>query len=464
MIMPNNTLLLAHFTAEAPVDPAARAAAADAIIDTLAVMIAGGHEPGVRALASTLAEVAPGPGAVASLWSRAAYRAEDAALLFGMASHVLDYDDVSMLAICHPSAPVVSALLCASDWDDLSGDRLRDAVAIGTEVMIRLGEMIGFRHYELGFHATATLGVFGATAAVARLRGFSVAQTANAFAIAASLSSGLRINFGTMIKSLHVGIAAANALRAIAWCEGGIVATTADVFGIDGFLGAFSGGHSASMNLSAFLGRPFVIASPGFERKRFPCCYMLHKLIAGSLALARDHDLAIDQIRDVTVQMPVGGTRPLNHPVPATGMQAMFSGPYAVLAAIHDRRIGFTSFTDAAVARPAIRARLADVAVIEVGNQALTAREVEAAPVTVNLTLRDGRELEHRVAVTPGSAADPMSHAELAEKWRDCLTRAAPALAAADAALLLLNGRESLAGAAPIAPWLHQIARTIVTP
>ena len=191
---------------------------------------------------------------------------------------------------------------------------------------------------------------------------------------------------------------------------------------------------------------------------------MLHKLIAGSLALARDHDLAIDQIRDVTVQMPVGGTRPLNHPVPTTGMQAMFSGPYAVLAAIHDRRIGFTSFTDAAVARPAIRARLADVAVIEVGNQALTAREVEAAPVTVNLTLRDGRELEHRVAVTPGSAADPMSPAELAEKWRDCLTRAAPALAAADAALLLLNGRESLAGAAPIAPWLHQIARTIVTP
>ncbi len=459
----NNTLLLARFAAETPVDPAARAAAADAIVDTLAVMIAGGREPAVMALASTLAEVAAGSGAVPSLWSEAAYRAEDAALLFGMASHVLDYDDVSMLAICHPSAPVVTALLCAAPWEALPGDRLCDALAIGTEVMIRLGETIGFRHYELGFHATATLGVFGATAAVARLRGFSVEQTVNAFAIAASLSSGLRINFGSMIKSLHVGIAAANALRAVAWCAGGIAATTTDVFSVNGFLGAFAGGDSANTTLSAALGRPFVIASPGFERKRFPCCYMLHKMIAGSLALAREHDLSVDQIRHATVQMPVGGTRPLNHPAPNTGMQAMFSGPYAVLAAIHDRRIGFASFTDAAVARPALRARLADVAVIEVGNQTLTARAVEAAPVTVTLTLRDGRELEHRVDVTPGSAADPMSPSELAEKWQDCLTRAAPALAAADASTLL-NGRECLADATPIASWLHAIAGAIVTP
>jgi 2-methylcitrate dehydratase PrpD len=459
----NNTLLLARFVAEAPVDTAARAAAADAMIDTLAVMIAGGREPGVLALASTLPAGKPGPGMVSSFWSEGAYRAEDAALLFGMASRVLDYDDVSMLAICHPSVPVITALLCATPWDELRGDRLCDAVAIGTEVMIRLGEMIGFRHYELGFHATATLGVFGATAAVAHLRGFSVEQTANAFAIAASLSSGLRINFGSMIKSLHVGIAAANALRAIAWSAGGVAATTTDVFSSDGFLGAFTGGTSASTTLSPFLGRPFVIASPGFERKRFPCCYMLHKIIAGSLALAREHDLSLDQLRDATVVMPIGGTRPLNHPSPTTGMQAMFSAPYAVLAAIHDRRIGFASFTDEAVARPEIRSRLSRIEVVEAGDRALTAREVEAAPVTLSLTLQDGRRLERRVDVTPGSAADPMSAAELAEKWQDCLMRAAPALAPGEAAGLL-GGRRCLADASPVAPWLHAIARAIVTP
>lgn len=459
----NNTLLLARFAVEAPVDAVARTAAADAVIDTLAVMIAGGREPGVLALASTLVQAGPGPGSVPSLWSKAAYRPEDAALLFGMASHVLDYDDVSMRAICHPSAPVLTALLCAAPWDALPGDSLCEALVIGTEVMIRLGETIGFRHYELGFHATATLGVFGATAAIARLRGLSVEQAANAFAIAASLSSGLRINFGSMIKSLHVGISAANALRAVTWSQGGVIATTTDVFSAGGFLGAFAGGDSAAATIGPALGRPFVIASPGFERKRFPCCYMLHKIIAGSLALARDHDLALDQIRHATVIMPVGGTRPLNHPVPTTGMQAMFSGPYAVLAAIQDRRVGFSSFTDAAVARPAIRDRLPDVEVIEAGDRVLTAREVEAAPVTVSLTLTDGRVLERRVDITPGSEADPMTSAELGEKWQDCLLRAAPGLSDGDAETLLA-GRACLATATPIGPWLSAITGAIVTP
>ena len=459
----NNTLLLARFAVEAPVGAAARAKAAEAIVDSLAVMIAGSIEPGVRALASTLPSDATGPRSVPSLWSKASYRDDDAALLFGMASHVLDYDDVSMLAICHPSVPVLTALLCAEPWDGLPGAALCEALAIGSEVMIRLGETIGFHHYELGFHATATLGVFGATAAVARIRGLSVAQTANALAIAASLSSGLRVNFGSMIKSLHVGIAAANALRAVSWAAAGVEATTADVFAETGFFGAFSGGETGDAPLPA-LGQPFVIAEPGFERKRFPCCYMLHKMISGSLALARDHDLGLDLIRHATVRMPIGGSRPLNHPVPSTGMQGKFSGPYAVLAAINDRRIGFASFTDAAVMRPEIRQRLADVEIVEAGDRALSAREVEAAPITVSLRLRDGRVLERTVDVTPGSAGDPMTSAELAEKWQDCVLRAAPSLAAIDADEILHAGWGYLGAPAPIGPWLRTITGAIVAP
>lgn len=455
----NNTRLLAHFAVEASVGGVARARAAEAIIDSLAVMIAGSIEPGVRALAATLPGNATGPRAVPSLWSKDSYRDDDAALLFGMASHVLDYDDVSMRAICHPSVPMLTALLCAAPWESLSGRALCDALVIGTEVMIRLGETIGFRHYELGFHATATLGVFGATAAVARLRGLSVAQTANALAIAASLSSGLRVNFGSMIKSLHVGIAAANALRAVSWATAGVEATTADVFAEIGFLGAFSGGATGDVPLRT-LGQPFVIVEPGFERKRFPCCYMLHKMIAGSLSLARERDLTLDMIRHATVRMPIGGTRPLNHPVPHTGMQGKFSGPYAVLAAIHDRQIGFASFTDAAVTRPEIRSRLADVELVEAGDRALSAREVEAAPVTVSLTLTDGRVLERNVEVTPGSAGDPMTATELAEKWSDCLRAAAPHLNPEQAAVLLA-GQDCLSRDIPVAAWLKSITAAL---
>src|SRR3546814_5230541 len=110
------------------------------------------------------------------------YRRDDAALLIGMASHVLDYDDVSMLAVCHPSTPILSALLATADRERTSGRALVEAFVVGTEVLIRLGQAMGFRHYALGFHATATPGTVGAAAACARLLGLDERRTAHALA------------------------------------------------------------------------------------------------------------------------------------------------------------------------------------------------------------------------------------------------------------------------------------------
>ena len=176
----------ARFAAAGRVAPAARDAAARAIVDTLAVMVAGGQAGPVRRLEMTLAPAA-GQG-VRSPWSEAAYAPQDA--------HMLDYDDVSMLTVCHPSGPVLSALL-AGGLDAVSGAELLDAFAIGTEVSIRLGEAMGFRHYGLGFHATSTLGTVGAAAASARLKRLEPATVAHALAIAASLAIALPV--GTLL-------------------------------------------------------------------------------------------------------------------------------------------------------------------------------------------------------------------------------------------------------------------------
>lgn len=452
---PSTAAVLAAFAVDAPVDDRTVAAAVPIVLDTLAVTMAGGAEPAVQALAGTL-EPHAGAGGVPSFWSRPTYRQDDAALLIGMASHVLDYDDVSVIAMCHPSVPVLSALLATAERGDTSGRELLEAFAVGTEVLIRLGQAMGFRHYGLGFHATATLGTVGAAAACARLLKLDRQQTGNALSIAASMASGLRANFGSMVKSLHVGIAASNGQKAARLAAGGIQGA-ADTFDGEGFLNAFSGGTVTSWPEEVGLGTPFAILQPGFEQKRYPCCYMLHKIIEATLALKRETGLGLDDVEAATVDMPNGATKPLIHPYPRSGMNALFSAPHAVVAGLSDGRIDLRSFTDDAVARPGIQGRLHDVAVVEDTAAAKQGAEVGAAPVTVTLRPKTGAAVSRTVTALPGSPQDPITPEQALAKWTDCLLRANPDADPQAVSRLFDEGRD-LAAAPEIAGWLGRLA------
>ncbi len=446
----------------------ARHQAQCAILDTLAVMIAGGTNEAVRRLEGAL-DVSAGPGACPSPWTGRAYAAADAALLYGMASHMDDYDDVSMLAVCQPSAPVLSALLAAemglgggaaemglAGGAASSGRDFVTAFAAGTEVTIRLGQAMGFRHYELGFHATATLGVVGAAAAVARLLRLDAAATSHALAIAASMAAGVRKNFGSMVKPLHVGLAAANGLRAARLAQAGLTGA-AEAFEDSGYLRAFSGGATDRFPIGALaFGRPFALEQPGFERKRYPCCYMLHKMIEAALRLRRESACTLEDMAHACVRLPKGGTEPLIHPHPRIGLHGKFSAPYAIVAVLADGRIDMTSFTDQAVQRAALQARLRDVEVIEDDVEVPPGTDLGRMPVTLTLTLRDGRVLQHSVLASPGSPEDPLTLAQLRRKWTDCLVHGRPALAETAAGAWFDQGLD-LDRQGAIRPWLERI-------
>lgn len=401
-----------------------------AILDTLAVTIAGGRDPAVQALETSLVPESSCP----SPWTGRRYSALDAALLYGMSSHMDDYDDVSMLAVCHPSAPVLSALIAAElagIAKPMRGPDFVTAFATGTEVTIRLGQAMGFRHYELGFHATSTLGVVGAAAAVARLMKLDMPRTRHALAIAASMAAGVRKNFGTSVKPLHVGLAASSALRAALLARAGVDGAS-EAFEQNGYFQAYSGGQTDRFpeSLLAF-GRPFALAQPGFEQKRYPCCYLLHKMIEGTLALRRASGITLDDVTRAHVLMPKGGMKPLIHPFPKSGLNGKFSGPYAIAASLADGKIDIASFTDEAVWRPALQARLRDVDVVEDRQEIPPGMDLGRAPVTVTLRLRDGRELQQTVMAPPGSPEDPMTPGQLRAKWLDCVGHGRPGVAAA---------------------------------
>lgn len=443
-----NSRLAEFIVTESP--PAeARERAVSAILDTLCVTIAGSGEPAVRSVAMTLEE-SSGRHAVSCLWNDRRLRPEDAALLFGTASHVLDYDDVSMLTVCHPSAPVLSAALCVAG--DTTGATLVDAFAIGTEVLNRVGEVMGFRHYALGFHATATLGTIGAAAACARLLSLDAAQTRHALAIAASLAGGLRKNFGSMVKSLHVGFAAANGVRAARLAAAGIVGAE-EPFEGEGFFHALTGGETDRLPKRLTLGQPYALVTPGFEQKRYPCCYMLHKMIEATLAWRRDSGCTLDDVARIRVVLPVGGSKPLIHPCPRSGLNALFSAPYAVLAALEDGRIDLASFTDAAVLRPTIQARLTDVEVVEAGERLAHGADIGKASVTVSFQLPSGARQERTIRLSPGSPEDPLTPGQALTKWRDCLRRGLPHIDD-EASVRLFSRGQALLDMSSIQEWL----------
>lgn len=371
-------------------------------------------------------------GGVAENCTQAAWRASvadgavdvlrptEAALLLGTASHALDYDDVCMLATCHPSAPPVAALLALLPVleQQRRGLQLKDFLAaylLGTETTLRLGQWLDFRHYGLGFHATGTLGVVGAAAACAHALGLPRARAHAALAIAASSASGLRANFGSDTKPLHVGFAAAAAIRAVLLAQAGANGSD-DVWGPTGFFHAFNGGAPfAPLPWKPEL--EWALASPGFELKRFPSCYLTHRLAAGILAVRARRSAAerAGPVR-IEIEVPKNGFSALKHPQPVTGLQGKFSGHYCAAAAWIDGQLGLASFADAAVLRSDVLAQMQRTTLAE---RTTEGERLESAPVRVTL---HGEGWTDTITVdwAPGSAADPMTRDQQRAKWLDC--------------------------------------------
>ena len=179
-----------------------------AILDTVGVTLAGAGEPCAQIVERVLGGTGSGECLIFGSDRRAAPL--DAALINGTAAHALDFDDVSNSLGGHPSAPILPALFALGEVLDCPNGTIggRDFIAAyvaGFETETRIARGVHFHHYEKGWHPTATLGVFGAAAACCHLMGLDRARIAQALAIAASLASGIKANFGTMTKPLHVG-------------------------------------------------------------------------------------------------------------------------------------------------------------------------------------------------------------------------------------------------------------------
>lgn len=408
------------------------------MLDTAGVALAGTPEPASRNVAAMVAEQGARPVATvigAGLGTSAAL----AALANGTSGHALDFDDVSGPMRGHPSVVCAAASLAATEAAGGSGaDALRGYVA-GVEVMVCLAYAAGRRHYDRGWHSTSTLGSIAAAAACANVRGLDAERTRVALAIAASMSSGLRRNFGSMTKPLHAGHAARCGVDAAALAAHGFSADPCAIEAPLGFFALFA--ERADLGAASRLGRDWGVLTPGLNLKRHPCCYAAHHAIDATLALREAHALTGGEIERIDVDVAPRGLTALIHDRPQTGLEAKFSLPYTLAVALVDGEVSLAKFTDACVGRVELQALLRKVHAREAAGDPESVETPRFAEVT--LALADGRRLQQRVQYPRGAAANPMTDAEVDRKFLDCAqVRLAPAEAAR--ALELLRGIDRL--------------------
>jgi 2-methylcitrate dehydratase PrpD len=407
-----------------------------AILDTVGVTLAGAAEPCAQIVARMAAN---GGGDCLVFGTDRRLTPLDAALVNGTAAHALDFDDVSNSLGGHPSAPMLPGLFALAETLDCSGRDFIAAYVAGFETEARLGRGVHFHHYEKGWHPTATLGVFGAAAACCRLLGLAPPLTAQALAIAASLASGLKANFGTMTKPLHVGHTARNGLMATLLARDGFTANPAALEHKQGFLLVFNG--AGTFDADAIVrgwGDPFDIVDPGLGIKQHPCCGSTHPPIDALLALVAAHDIAPAQVARVDAWLHPRRLAHTDRPDPQSGLDAKFSVQYCLARALMNRRIVLEDFEGEAYRDAATRELMARI-------DAAPHPEASAngdAPLgaEIRLSLRDGRVLTNAVGSALGRGPDnPLPPEALGAKFANCAGRALPPTAVARLERLLLQ-------------------------
>ncbi len=372
-----------------------------------------------------------------------------AAFANGVAIHADDYDDTQLAVakdrvyglLTHPTAPALPPVLAIGERDRRSGRDVLTAYQVAVEVETKISEAINPRHYQDGFHSTATVGTIGAAAGAAQLLGFNREQTRRALGIAASQAAGLRENFGTMMKPFHAGRACESGVVAAELARLGFTATPIILEAGRGFFKAAGGGYNPQA-IDGTLGKPWTFAFPGVSIKPHPSGSLTHPGMGLMLDLILGHDIKPDQVRKVAVGVNRQNINALIHNRPTNELQAKFSMQFCMAILLLRRKAGLAEFTDDVVNRPDVKALIEK---IDYGvHPEAEAAGYEKMTTIIEIELTDGRRIGGRADFGKGSPANPMSDDELANKFRECAAWGRLPKTQAEQAIELVFGLEKV--------------------
>ncbi|MES3004306.1 MAG: MmgE/PrpD family protein [Pseudomonadota bacterium] len=394
------------------------------ILDGLGLALSGGATNLGGMVKRHFADLNLGAGPATVIGSHLKVAPRFAAFANGVGIHADDYDDTQLAVatdrvyglLTHPTAPALPAALAVAELTGAGGAAAMLAYHLGVEVECKIAEAINPRHYQTGFHATATCGTFAAAAAASKLLGLDVEQTCRALSIAGSQSAGLRENFGTMTKPFHAGRSSESGVAAAQFAMYGWTATDKILEAPRGFFSAAGGGYDPKA-IDGVLGKPWTIANPGVSIKPHPSGSLTHPGMTEMLRLIRANDIKAKDVVRVRVGTNHNMPNALIHHRPTNELQAKFSMEFCMAILLIEGRAGLGEFTDEVVLRPDVKAMIEKVDFV-------VDKDAEAAgyhkmTTIIDIELADGRKISGRADFGKGSPAEPMSYDEVADKFRE---------------------------------------------
>ncbi|MGE3148416.1 MAG: MmgE/PrpD family protein [Pseudorhodoplanes sp.] len=398
-----------------------RVKAARHIADFIGVLFAGMQVSEVRAFRSMLWQEQPrkNRGRNADLIVDPDFSERENASYIGTAGHFHDYDDDEpAVLIGHPTIVVASTVFAVASAVDCDTRDALDAYIAGVEAAMTIGACVNPNHYNAGWHATASLGIFGAAVAAGILKGASDRQLVHTIGFAASQSSGLKGGFGSMAKPMQVGAACANAILATNLALAGQESAPGMVFGPSGFC-AMHAPQTDYASAIARMGSPMSMDDPGFNIKLYPCCSSSHTAVDGALECATAETLTADDIARVDIWIGEDVPLILIYDFPENALQAKFCLRYPVAVALLRGDLTLDDF-----AEERIRDAEIDSLMRRIHVHLDPALPRAATGVThcsrVVITTTDGRRVERFTEHPRGSAARPLSEQALRKKFVKC--------------------------------------------
>jgi 2-methylcitrate dehydratase PrpD len=395
------------------------------ILDGLGLALSGSVAKSGELVRLHLQSLSLGSGPATVIRSNLKVAPRFAAFANGVGIHADDYDDTQLAVapdrvyglLTHPTAPALPSALAMGEATGASGRDVMLAYHLGVEVECKIAEAINPRHYQTGFHATATCGTFASAAAASKLMKLDVETTLRALSVAGSQSAGLRENFGTMTKPFHAGRSSESGVVAAEFAAMGWTAAPTILEAPRGFFSAAGGGYDENAIIGK-LGAPWTFAEPGVSIKPHPSGSLTHPGMTEMLRLIRDNGIRADQVRRVRVGTNSNMPNALIHHRPRNELQAKFSMEFCMAILLIEGRAGLNEFVDEVVLRPDVQSMIEKVDFLI--DERAEAAGYHKMTTYIDIELDGGRTISGMADFGKGSPAHPMSYDEVAQKFREC--------------------------------------------
>jgi 2-methylcitrate dehydratase PrpD len=392
---------------------AVRRTCEDLLVDVAGLCVSARHADYIKASLAAWED----DGSCTAIGHARTFTAAGAAFVNGTAAHGEDFDDTFEGGPVHAGAVIVPAVLAACERHNPDGRAALIGIAIGCEVMCRLSVVAPMQAHKAGFHPTAVYGAMGAAAGVSAALGLNKKQLVDALGVVGSMASGIieYLAEGAWTKRMHAGWAAQSGMRAALLARAGFYGPRTVFEGVHGLFHGFANTLDGNYDeVIGDLGRRWVIETLAF--KPYPCGTMTHPYIDCARRLAAK--VKADDIREIVCDVGEGTVHRLWEPLaakqtPANGYAGKFSSPYCIAAGFVRGNVGLGDFTDAAVQEPAVIA-LARKVRYRIDPQNPYPKQFTGH---IKATLNDGSVIEERQPHFRGGAHEPLSRADIENKF-----------------------------------------------